>query len=95
MNTRSKPKQSFNTAATADVQLRKLSPEEIVNPHLVIQQLFINTPMPDLREALWQWLKLTITGTYTLKDPLERANLVYLYEEMERVLEAVWVMSGE
>jgi hypothetical protein len=82
--------------ATAEpFQLRYLSPEEIDNPHLVIERLFANTHLPALREALWQWLKLTITGTYSLEEPLQQANLVHLYEEMERVLEAVWVMREE
>lgn len=65
--------------------------EEIAKPQLVIDRLFANTHLPALREGLWQWLKLSDTGTY---NPLERANLVYLYEEMERLVEAVWVMRG-
>jgi hypothetical protein len=71
------------------------APQKLPTPTLVIQQFFTNTQLHDLREALWQWLKLTITGTYTLEAPLERANLIYLYEKLERLVEAVWVMERE
>jgi hypothetical protein len=30
-----------------------------------------------------------------LQTPIDRANLVHLYEEMERLVEAVWMMRGE
>ncbi|MCX6317285.1 MAG: hypothetical protein NTW29_08340 [Bacteroidetes bacterium] len=90
MNTQ--PPQTSKGATAQPFQIRYLKPDEIENPYLVIERLFANTHLPALREALWQWLRITITGTYSLEESLQQANLIHLYEEMERVLEAMWVM---
>jgi hypothetical protein len=41
-----------------------LSEEEINDPYLVIDELFDFAELNDARELLWEWLKVTVTGTY-------------------------------
>lgn len=55
---------SIQDYPTAELESRKLSKEEIANPYEVIDELFSYGHLPQLREALWEWLKLTVSGSY-------------------------------
>ena len=74
-------------------QFHQLNEEETTNPYLVIDELFDFAHLPDVRELLWEWLKATVTGTYhkTL-NATERSAIITLYEKMEKLVEAVYVL---
>jgi hypothetical protein len=70
-----------------------LSEEEINDPYLVIDELFDFAELNDARELLWEWLKVTVTGTYHKNlGSTERAAIITMYEKMEKLLEAAHVL---
>jgi len=70
-----------------------LTKEEIANPNLVIDELFDFAHLPDVRELLWEWLKTTVTGSYTKTlTAREREAIIILYEKMEKLVEAAHVL---
>ena len=75
--------------------LYKLSKAEMADPILVIDELFDFADLPDVRELLWEWLKVTVTGTYH-KDlsASERSAVITLYEKMEKLVEAAHMMQN-
>ena len=73
-----------------------LTEEEIENPWLVIENLFDYSRLPQIREILWSSFKTTVTGDYTKSlNRRERQDVVWLYEYMEKLLEAVHIMHCE
>jgi len=73
----------------AELEPRKLTKEQIVNPIEVLHNFFDFVHLPEAREHLWELLKTTVTGNYckTLTRG-ERSNLIYFYEQLEKLLEA-------
>ena len=73
----------------AELEPRKLTKEQIVNPIEVLHNFFDFVHLPEAREHLWELLKTTLTGNYckTLTRS-ERSNLIYFYEQLEKLLEA-------
>jgi hypothetical protein len=73
--------------------LHKLSQQEITDPYLVIDELFDFADLPDIKELLWGWLKITVTGTYHKNlSATERSAIIDLYEKLEKLVEAVQVI---
>lgn len=73
--------------------LHKLTVSEISNPYLVIEDLFDCCHLPEWRQLLWSSFKSNITGTYHKElNRRERNEVVYLYEYLERLVEAAWVL---
>jgi len=75
----------------------KLTSHQTENPCLVFYELFDYASLPMLKEHLWQWLKLTVTGGYTKKyfHYNDRDNILTLYEHLERLLEASHIIYSE
>lgn len=71
-----------------------LSDEEIRNPHLVIDRFFDYAGLESLQEHLWDWFKLTVSGTYNtqLIDKNRRYDMILFYEHMERIIEAAHII---
>ena len=74
--------------------LSKLTAPQTENPGLVLYELFDYASLPMLKDHLWQWLKLTVSGGYTKKEfqYIDRANILTLYEHMEKLLEASYLI---
>lgn len=72
----------------SDFHPQHLTEEEIKNPDLVIEELFEKEDLPGLRELLWKWLKTATTGNYKELGKIERDNIFFTYELMEKLLEA-------
>ena len=72
----------------------KLSEEEIRNPQLVIDRFFDYAGLENLREYLWDWFKLTISGTFNtqLIDKHRRYDMIIFYEHIERIIEAAHII---
>jgi hypothetical protein len=72
-----------------------LCEEEIKDPHLVFEELFDFADMDDARQLLWQWLKVTVAGTYHKElGSSEKAAIIVLYEKMAKLIEAAYVLKG-
>lgn len=77
---------------SAELEPRNLSKEEISDPYLVISELFDYMHLPQVREALWNWLKVSVTGGFKNESSNERQNLLGMYEKMAKVMEAVYLI---
>jgi hypothetical protein len=77
-----------------NIETPTLSGHETQNPYLVFYTLFDYAGLPHLRENLWQWLRLTVTGGYTKKyfDYNDREKIFVLYEHLEKLLEATYLI---
>jgi len=83
-----------NTVVLQNYPTHKLTDEEKSNPYLVIDDIFQFGHLPDLREMLWNSFRSTITGTYHKElTRKERNEIVYLYEYMERLVEAAHIIN--
>ena len=73
----------------------KLDEEEISDPCLVIFRLFDYAGPGSIREYLWHWLKVTVSGTYNTKlvDKYRRYDLIYLFEHIEKLVEAAYLIN--
>lgn len=74
-------------------QPRHLTPEEEAQPGLVYHRLFDRAHLPTLREHLWIWLRMTVTGGFSSDqfDQQDREQLMFLYEDVARLLEAAHI----
>jgi len=72
----------------------KLSEEEINDPFLAIHAFFDYSHIERIKENMWEWLKITVSGTFSthLMNRGERYDMVYLYEHLEKLVEAVHVL---
>lgn len=71
----------------------KLSEDEIENPYLVLDEFFTFVHLPDIRQELWEWLKLTVCGSYHEQSCTDKINLIYLYEQVDKLMEAVHIIN--
>ncbi len=75
--------------------LHRLTTAETKDPMLVIDELFDFADLPDVRELMWTWLKVTVTGTYHKElSASERSAILTLYEKLEKLVEASHVMAN-
>lgn len=76
--------------------LSLLTQEEINNPHLVVAELFDFAHLPELKKMLWEWLKATVSGSYTKTfNSRERSSILILYEYMQKMIEANHLLYTE
>ena len=77
------------------INIQKLSKEELEDPYLVIDELFDFAHLPEIRELLWEWLKTTVIGSFPKKlTASERSAILGLYEKLEKLIEAVQVLQN-
>lgn len=71
-------------------QPTKLTEEEIKDPYLVIFRFFDYADLPSIREYLWDWLKITVSGAFSthMLSRGQRYDMVYLYGHIEKLVEA-------
>jgi hypothetical protein len=79
-----------------ELKPRKLSREEMENPMQVVHEFFSYGHLPEIRDQLWDLLKTTVTGNYCkMLTRRERSDLVYFYERLEKLIEAVHVLDNQ
>ncbi|MDB5232583.1 MAG: hypothetical protein JWN76_3388 [Chitinophagaceae bacterium] len=72
---------------------QKLTDKEAANPHQVIADFFDFAHLPEVREILWDWLKITVTGGFGKDMRIgERRDLLYFYELLQKLVEAAHVI---
>jgi hypothetical protein len=75
-----------------EMKPRKLTPEEVERPEMVIEELFEYATLPELRWQLWEGTKAMITGTFNSMKGKERCRLLFFFEQIERLIEVTHVM---
>jgi hypothetical protein len=73
----------------------KLEEEEIKDPYLVILRFFDYADLASIREYLWNWLKISVSGTFNTKmiTKHERYDMIYFFEHIEKLVEAVHLIK--
>jgi len=74
---------------------QKLSAEEIAHPGQVIEDFFDYANLQQVRGYLWEIFKTMVTCSYPGLKRREMANLVYFYEQIEKLMEAIHVMHDQ
>lgn len=68
----------------------KLDKQEINDPYLIIGRFFDYADIDSIREYLWEWLKITVSGTFNtyLVDKQQRYDMIYFFEHLQKLIEA-------
>lgn len=76
-----------------DVQSRLLTKEEVKDPIMVLDEVFDFAHLPEWRTLLWEWLKITVSGSYnTLSTESERNSILLLYEKIQKLVEVAHLL---
>lgn len=75
-----------------EMEPRKLTAEQVANPMLVVHALFDFAHLPQLREMLWHLLRAVVTGSYASLPQDEKNDLLYFYEQLEKLMEAAHLL---
>jgi len=73
----------------------KLDEEEISDPCLVLARFFDYSDIHSVRKYLWDWFKITVTGTYNTNalDELQRSDMINFFEHIEKLIEAAHLIN--
>jgi hypothetical protein len=75
-----------------ELQPRELNADQVANPMIVIHEFFNVGHLPQIRQMLREFLKTAIIGNYARLSERERSDLIYFYEQLEKVIEAIHVL---
>ncbi len=78
-----------------ELQPRKLSLDETRNPVKVVHQFFDYAHLPQVRTHLWEWLKNTVAGDFNSLSRQEKGNLLYFFEQVEKLIEAAHIIHEQ
>jgi len=83
---------TFNHHEAWEMKPRKLTLEETENPEMAIDEIFQYANLPQMRWYLWEGTKALVTGTFHNLRSRERCNLIYFYEQIEKLVEVNHVL---
>ncbi len=76
-----------------EMQSRLLNKEEVTDPGIVLDEVFDYAHLPEWRSLLWEWLKITVSGTYNTESAeYDRSSILYMYEKLQKLIEAAHLM---
>jgi hypothetical protein len=76
-----------------EMQPRLLNKEEVTDPGIVLDEVFDYAHLPEWRSLLWEWLKITVSGTYNTESAeYDRSSILYMYEKLQKLIEAAHLM---
>ena len=76
-----------------EMQPRLLNKEEVTDPGIVLDDVFDYAHLPEWRSLLWEWLKITVSGTYNTESAeYDRSSILYMYEKLQKLIEAAHLM---
>ena len=85
--------QACNKQKQIHNQLLRLTKEQQQEPGAVLTYFFECYHLKDLRELLWDWLLTALSSdNTTYAKGRERSNLIFLYEKLESLVEAAYLM---
>jgi hypothetical protein len=80
----------------AEADIDRLSKEKKDNPLLVLQEFCDSYHLHEVRKALWDWLVTALGKNNSIYDEAkERSNLFFFYENMEELIEAVYLLHQQ
>lgn len=75
-----------------EMKPRKLTIEETERPDRVVDEFFQIMYLPQVRWYMWESMKTMVTGSFDDMKTKEKSNLIFFYEQLEKLIEAVHVM---
>lgn len=72
--------------------LRRLSPDELANPKLAVENVFESYHLHEMKDMLAQ-LQQTMLHALRNKGQREQENWLFFMEKMEKLVEAGWVAN--
>lgn len=72
--------------------LSRLNGQETADPKEVIDAFFDYANLPQVKDQLWRWLEVTVTGSFNqdlFQD--QRKDLLHFYQQLEKLLEATYL----
>jgi hypothetical protein len=76
-----------------EMQPRLLNKEEVTDPGIILDEVFDYAHLPEWRSLLWEWLKITVSGTYNTEyAEYDRSSILYMYEKLQKLIEAAHLM---
>ena len=76
-----------------EMQPRLLNKEEVTDPGIVLDEVFDYAHLPEWRSLLWEWLKITVSGTYNTESAeYDRSSILYMYKKLQKLIEAAHLM---
>lgn len=76
----------------SDFEPHNLSKEQKEDPYLLIGEFFDFYNLPEIRKDLWEWLQITVCGEFDTLSGTHKSNIIFLYEFIEQVVEAVHII---
>lgn len=74
-------------------QLFRLTEEERQNPYRVVEEFFSFFDTQDMHEILWDWLVAAMSNeSGSFESGYSRSNLIFVYERLESLIEASYVI---
>jgi hypothetical protein len=64
-------------------------------PFQVIDNLFVYAHLHELEAELWEWMKLTVSGTWHKQKPSMRSDILFLYEKMVELVRAAHALNEQ
>lgn len=68
-----------------------LSEEELINPYLAIKHFFKPYTIDQYRDFLNEWLEIAFSAT-PADETLQACDIIYVYENLQKVYEAAWII---
>lgn len=84
---------TWNTGPGWENRAIRLNDEERRDPYVALADFFSCFHLQDARELLWDWLVAALSaenGAYT--TGYARSNLIFVYEKLELLIEAAFVL---
>jgi len=83
-------------ARPAEANIDRLSEEEKENPLQVLHNFCDAYHLQEVRNILWEWLVTALGKTHSIYDEAkERSNLTFFYENIEELIEAVYLLHQQ
>lgn len=73
------------------INTKRLTQDEIYDPCLVFEALFKQYSLVELKKFLRMWLMESISS----RDIVELSDVVWLYEQVEKLMEAAWIIHDK
>lgn len=72
------------------------TPEDTPAPQAVVSDFCDTYRLHEANEIMWEWVATALSKSPSIYDTgRERSNLLFFYERMKALLEAVYAMEGQ
>ena len=89
-------KRNNSITRPAEADIDRLDQDKKDNPLLVLHEFCDSYHLQEVRKTLWEWLVTALGKNHSIYDEAkERSNLFFFYENMEELIEAVYLLHQQ